>query len=116
MSRKHKKRKKRGFSGNPSSPKERLFKRITSYEFALQFSILVWNLSFFPPEEQADQTQRLIRQLAKDKPDEITAMIGMLLHRKAAYFSKYQRAIVDYTLSSVAGQRRLTVASADIRL
>ncbi len=155
MSRKHKKRKKHGFSGNPGSSKERLLKRITSsglwtdvgvetrpsgtekmsevilrfaapllnnapddssYEFGLQFSILVWNLSFLPPQEQADQTRQLIGEVAKDDPQETKAVIDMLLHRKAAYFSKHRRAIVDYTLSYSGDDRHLTVASTKVRL
>lgn len=90
----------------------------SSYKFALEFCMVVWNLSLFPSFEQAQRRLDLIRELRESIPSEndpeVGAIIDMLLHRKRAYFSRYRRIIVDYTLSSIGDKLHLTVASTEV--
>jgi len=85
-----------------------------SYDFALEFCIVVWNFSLLPPKEQFEQRQHLVKEIVKGDAHETQAMIDMLLDRKAALFPEYRRAIVDYTLSYAEGQRHLMVASTEM--
>jgi hypothetical protein len=86
-----------------------------SYEFGLKFCILAWNVSLLHPIDRAEQRLQILKEFPKEERDEAKAIFDMLLERKAKHFSKYRRAIVEYTLSSSENERHLSVASMEMK-
>ena len=85
-----------------------------SYKFGLEFAIVVWNISYLPPDELTEGIQKIITALGGEDADETRDMIDMLLERKAASFSQYRRIIAEYELSFTDSERHLSVASTEV--
>jgi hypothetical protein len=87
----------------------------STYKYALEFSIIIWNMSLLPLEGQADQMQRLLIEYPETEWDETKSIINMLLDRKAYLFRENRRVIVDFRISNVGGKRHFTVASTEMK-
>ncbi len=84
---------------------------------AIQFAIIVWNLSMLPEDEQDNCIQVTVNTLsASGNIDEISQLkgdINSLLNRKKVMFPHIQRAVVDYQFSGFGSNLRLEIASSD---
>ncbi|MCI5148871.1 MAG: hypothetical protein D3916_05695 [Candidatus Electrothrix sp. MAN1_4] len=84
---------------------------------AIQFAIIVWNLSLLPEDAQDNGIQVIINTLSSpgnlDEINQLKGDINSLLNRKKVIFPHIQRAVVEYQFSGVGSNLRLEIASSD---
>jgi len=86
-------------------------------ESAIAFSVIVWNLSLMPLEEQEKQKEYIIKEFSnKDKSftKDMVEIMEILLERKNKYFSNVRRLVVNYEVGVTNEQLHLQVTSTDI--
>ncbi|MCI5147934.1 MAG: hypothetical protein D3916_00740 [Candidatus Electrothrix sp. MAN1_4] len=82
---------------------------------AIQFAMIVWNLTLLPEKEQDNKIQEMLDALSpSDKIDAITQtryFINLLITRKKKMFPDIKRTVIDFQLSGSGSNLRLDIAS-----
>jgi len=82
---------------------------------AIQFAVLVWNLTMFPEDEQDKRIQELVETLSTpgniDQINQAKLYINSFINRKKKMFPHIQRAVIDYQFSRAGSSLRLNIVS-----
>lgn len=84
------------------------------FKAAIEFSIICWNLSFLPEQEQQEQLRLIVDELGGTEPRarlETEEFTRILLGYKKAFFAGDKRMVVNYSIIEEKDRRRLLVAS-----
>lgn len=84
---------------------------------AIQFAVIVWNLSMLPKDQQDKKIQELVDTLSTpsntDQSNQAKLYINSLITRKKEMFPHIQRTVIDYQFSGAGSNLRLDIASKD---
>ncbi|MCI5140083.1 MAG: hypothetical protein D3922_17120 [Candidatus Electrothrix sp. AR1] len=84
---------------------------------AIQFAVVVWNLTMFPEDEQDKRIQELVETLSTpgniDQINQVKLEINSFINRKKKMFPHIQRVIIDCQFSGAGSSLRLDIASKD---
>jgi len=82
---------------------------------AIQFAVVVWNLTMFPEDEQDKRIQELVETLSTpgniDQINRAKLFINSFINRKKKMFPHIQRAVIDYQFSRTGSNLRLNIVS-----
>lgn len=82
---------------------------------AIQFAVVVWNLTMFPEDEQDKRIQELVVTLSTpdniDQINQATLYINSFINRKKEMFPHIQRVVIDYQFSGTGSNIRLNIVS-----
>ncbi len=83
----------------------------------IDLSVLAWNMSYLPKEQQEREKEKIIRKLGDDVEARLTVneVFNYLIARKEALYSHEKRIIVNYEVSEFNDKLNLMVASCSTR-